>query len=334
MKTPDLVTSLVALYTITDDTNKMYYYQETSKPGFKDKMSDSEIITIAIWNQWLKLPERKLISYIRNHWLSFFPKLISQSEFNRRLHSLANRLPTLMIQITKQMKAYIGNYEVFDCVPVPLMKRCRGEKTKLFKKEIANIGRGGSDLEWFYGVKLGLAVGNEGLVNSFIISPAKTSERWSAEYLLCYRNNPSGNPIKMEDLPPSHGKKRVGPDGTIWPKEGISSGNPLMYLVDRGFNGEWWEQHWEIDYNTIVLNPDSYEKDDTDLKHLHSSLRQVIETVNDHLSYDLGLNRIGARSVEGLLARIAAKLLAFNIGILLNRLFGRPDFAIATLFSC
>jgi hypothetical protein len=29
--------------------------------------------------------------------------------------------------------------------------------------------------------------------------------------------------------------------------------------------------------------------------------------------------------------RVAAKVAAYNLGILLNRLFGRPDFAFATL---
>ncbi len=246
---------------------------------------------------------------------------------------MAHLVPLIKCQVT----GYCPTYEVMDCVPVPLMKRCRGERGKLFSPEIANIGKGGSDQDWYYGVKLALSVDSQGHISGFILAPAKTSERWPAEYLLCYRNNPSGEPAHVEDLPPSHGKKRVGPDGAIWPKEAIGTSNPWIYLTDRGFKGQWWEEHWQSEYKTLVLTPDSYrgyrEDEAGKLRHLHSSSRQVIEEVNEHLSDDLGLNRIGARSGKGLLARIAAKLAAFNSGVWLNDLFGRPTFAIATLFS-
>jgi hypothetical protein len=55
--------------------------------------------------------------------------------------------------------------------------------------------------------------------------------------------------------------------------------------------------------------------------------------VNHHLEEALHLFFPKARSRWGLLTRIAAKLAAFNLAILLNRLFGRGDFAVATLFS-
>ncbi len=89
-----------------------------------------------------------------------------------------------------------------------------------------------------------------------------------------------------------------------------------------------------MEYKTTVVTPDSYVGDNASrLRHMHSRSRQVIEDVNEHLSDDLGLNRIGARSNKGLLARVAAKLIAFNIGVWLNRLLGRPPFALTTLFS-
>lgn len=334
MCTTDLDTFLVALYTITDDLYKEYYPEANCRVGPKPIMTNSEVMTLGLCVQWLKWPERKLLKYVKDHWRSYFPRLLSQSEYNRRFNALANRMACLVPLIKHQIKGYCASYEVLDCVPVPLMKRCRGERSKLFSPEIANIGKGGSDQDWYYGVKLALSVQPQGRISGFVLAPAKTSERWPAEYLLCYRNNPLGKPARLEDLPPSHGKKRVGPDGTIWPKEGIGSGNPNMYLTDRGFKGQWWEQHWQAEYKTLVLTPDSYTGDQAaKLRHLHSSSRHVIENVNEHLSDDLGLSRIGARTQKGLLARVAAKLVAFNIGMWLNDLFSRPSFAIATLFS-
>jgi hypothetical protein len=338
MDTLDLDTFLVALYTHIDDLYKANYPPTKPKPGANPIMTDSEILTLALCVQWLKWSERKLIAYIKTHWQAYFPSLVSQPEYNRRFRALASCLAYIVPQVEAAMQAFLShcgaNYEIFDCVPVPLMKRCRGEKAKLFSRQIANIGKGGSDQEWYYGVKLSLSVNPQGPVTGFVLAPAKTSERWPADYVFCYRHDPQGKPATLEDLPPSHGKKRTGPDGVIWPRAGLGKRNPELYITDRGFNGAWWQEHWEKDYQTLVLNPDSYAGEEVvELRHLHASYRQVIETVNDHLSYALGLNRIGARSPLGLLARVAAKLLAFNIGIWLNKLFGRPTFALDTLFS-
>ena len=59
--------------------------------------------------------------------------------------------------------------------------------------------------------------------------------------------------------------------------------------------------------------------------------RQIIETVIARLVETYGLQRINAHSELGMLARIAAKMAAYNIGVLLNRRCGRPDGAMATL---
>jgi len=334
LNTLDLDTFLVALYTIADDLYKTHFPNKQIQVGPKLIMNDSEIMTLGLCAQWLKWPERKLLMYVEKHWGAYFPHLLSQSEYNRRFNALAERLSYLVPLIRSQITGYCPSYEIMDCVPVPLMKRCRGEKAKLFKREIANIGKGGSDREWYYGVKLALAVQPKGTISGFILSPAKTAERWSAEYMLCHRNNPLRIPTRVDDLPPSHGKKRVGPDGLLWPKEGIGHSNPGLYLTDRGYTGQWWDAHWDTEYKTRVLTPESYSGMEAEkLRPLHSSSRQVIEDVNEHLSDDLGLNRIGARTDKGLLARIAAKLVAFNIGIWLNQIFDRPTFALTTLFN-
>ena len=67
-------------------------------------------------------------------------------------------------------------------------------------------------------------------------------------------------------------------------------------------------------------------------KRQHARWRQVVETMNGHLIRTFGLHFPGARSKHGLLARIAAKLAAVNVGCWLNHLFGRPPLAFTTLF--
>jgi hypothetical protein len=57
----------------------------------------------------------------------------------------------------------------------------------------------------------------------------------------------------------------------------------------------------------------------------------VVETTFANLRESFGLKYPDAHTSWGLLMRVAAKVAAYNLSIALNRLFGRPDFAFATL---
>ncbi len=105
-------------------------------------------------------------------------------------------------------------------------------------------------------------------------------------------------------------------------------------LSDRGLRGAVWHAHWQDDYAVHVVTHASYTGPDAAVaRRVHAAWRQVIETVNEHLEHRFGLPFPDAKTVWGLRTRIAAKLVAFNLGLALNRLFDRPPFAFATLFS-
>jgi hypothetical protein len=64
-----------------------------------------------------------------------------------------------------------------------------------------------------------------------------------------------------------------------------------------------------------------------------SKVRQVVETAFAGLCESFGLHFPRAHTTWGLLTRIAAKLAAYNTGILINRMWQRPDRAFATLIQ-
>ena len=66
----------------------------------------------------------------------------------------------------------------------------------------------------------------------------------------------------------------------------------------------------------------------------HYRRRQIVETINGRLEGTFNLNFPQARTTWGLLTRVVAKVCALNLGIWLNRSFGRDGLAFATLFSC
>ena len=62
-----------------------------------------------------------------------------------------------------------------------------------------------------------------------------------------------------------------------------------------------------------------------------SSIRQCIESIYWTLKDRLGLERHQARTLHGLRARIAAKLLALAAGVWLDHYLGRPTRSFAAL---
>jgi hypothetical protein len=333
--TLDLDTFLVALDTILDDWYQTRVAPELPRsPGTRPELSDSEVLTLTICAQWLRRSERALVRSAGTHWRAYFPRVLSQSAYNRRRRRLAGVLVPLGPLVAQALGAWARAYQVVDTVPVPLLRRCRGQYHRLFADEAA-IGTGGSDRDWYYGCKLLLAVTRAGVITGFLLAPASTADRWVGEACWCWRAEPLAEPSPPTALPPSHrrGGRYVGPTGPRWPRQGVGAASTAPSIVDRGFRGAWWQAHWQQDYGACVLPPDDSPGRAARLRRWqHARWRQMVETVNAQLTEVLGLSFPGARSAWGLLTRVAAKVAAHNLGIWLNRLFGRSDLALATLF--
>jgi len=175
--TLDLDTFLVALYTILDD---LYHTQVVPQlprsPGKRPELSDSAVLTLTVCAQWLRRSERALGRYALTHWRAYFPRLLSQSASNRRSRRLAGVLVHLGPLVAQALAAWTSVYQVVDMVPVPLLRRCRGQHHRLLATEAAS-GKGGSDRDWYYGCKLLLAVTREGVSTGFVLAPVSTEDR-------------------------------------------------------------------------------------------------------------------------------------------------------------
>jgi len=333
----DLDTFLVALYGIVDDLYQGHFApKKPIRPGPKLELTDSEVLTLAICAQWSPWSENQFVQYAHRHWHSYFPRLLSQSQTNRRVRDLAGVLIQLVPLVSTLLKAQLAPYEAMDGVPVPLMRACRGVKHRLFGDE-ASVGKGGSDRNWYYGCHLMLSVTPEGVITGFLLGPANTQSRWMADRLFCWRNYPQASPLERKDLLALNKKTSkgyLGPSGPIGPRDGVGIASNKPYIADGDFDGSIWIGHWANDYQAQVLIPASYKGENGKAaRRQHRRWRHIVERVNGALEEALHLPFPLARSRWGLLTRVAAKLVAFNLGIWLNRFFGRPDFAVASLFN-
>jgi hypothetical protein len=346
----DLGTFLVIVYSIVDDLYRARYAPlKPRRRGHKPELSDSEVLTLAMLAQWQQnRSESGFVKFVQEHWQQYFPRMLSQSAFNRRVRDLAGVLCRLGPDVARLARQYLASplaYEVLDGVPVPLMRRCRGNRHRLFANEAA-MGRGGSDHDWYYGVKLLLAVSPDGPVTGFVFGPANTEERWLAEALLRWRLDPSLPAPTVEQLVGVLGFKRlngepwVGPTGPIL-AVGVGQVDSGLYIGDLGFAGRVWDHHWLEDYAALVMTKKDYdhlayampspEATGRERRQGHRQLaspRQVIETVNNCLDSVLGLKYPRARSFWGLLARIGAKIAAYNIAIHINLMTHRKTFSL------
>lgn len=331
----DIDTFLTAVYTIVDDLYRTHFaVRKHGHRGHQDEMSDSEILALLLVGQWFGRSEAALLRYARQHWTAYFPRLLTQPAFNRRSRKLCGLVTALVAILAALEAAPELAYQALDSVPVPLARRCRGDKHKLFAAEAA-IGHGGSDRGFYYGCRLLIAVTNTVRITGFTVGPANTDDRWLTEAQLCWRRDRLGQPWEPADFPPSHqaGGYRQGPTGPVWPRDGAGQPSPVPYIADGGCRGQLWCDHWRTDYGAEVFTPQSYRGAHAPAaRRQHSSWRQVVETANNALEQALHLWFPGAKTFWGLRTRVAAKLAAFNLAVVLNDRFGRPRFAVATLF--
>ena len=330
--TVDLDTFLVGLYTTVDDLYQEHFApHKPQRPGRRPELADSEVLTLTLCAQWFGKSERAFLRYATAHWRRYFPRLLSQSAYHRRVKDVSGVLVRLVGLVSQALESALAPYQAVDTVPVPLMRRCRGRRHRSFGDEAA-IGRGGSDRDWYYGCKLLLAVTLEGAITGFLLAPASTEDRWTGAAFFCWRQEPAATPQDPRALPRRrNGLRYVGPTGPLWPRAGVGALSAVPYVADNGFFGAWWQTHWRVDYTACVLTPKHYA--DARSKAQHAGWKQVVETVNGQLEDVLGLHFPGARSKQGLLCRVAAKLAALNLGIWLNQYLGRPNLALATLLN-
>ena len=288
---------LVSLYVLVDD------WWQTSHPpirrtrGRPTKLSDAEVLTLAILSQWPRFrSERDFFRFAEAHLKCYFPELLSQGQLNRRIRALEPELRTLQKALASTLADGSEVYRVLDTTLIPAIVRVRACRKGLFVGQAA-FGRSVSKTEWVYGFKVALAVSPEGVVTAFGLAPANCDERPVGEFL-------------------------------------ISSDEHDAYLADKGFSSVEWEKHWLRTHGALVAaTPQEsarrawLEKD----RKWAASKRQLIEGVIWQLKDQFSLERHRAKTISGLLTRLAAKVAAYTCGQLFNAMLGRPLRHLASL---
>lgn len=287
---------LTTLYTIVDD-----WYQQhapallAGKAGKKPLFSDSEVMTLSIAQHWLGMDEeREFLRLVRNNYLPLFPRLIGQSQFNRRARGLCWLIHRMRQHLVMQMGITASPCQLIDGTPVQVRHWRRFGKGHLLLPEAA-LGFCAAKKLTYYGFRLLAVTTLDGIIVDWDLFAANTDEREGALDLLENRRN-------------------------------------LSVLGDKGFLDQWRQALLQEEQGLLLLTPkrkNQHAQNTRAWDALMNRTRRLIETTFAQAKGTFGLEKPGARSVWGILSRVIAKITGLTLAAKHNREQGHSPLRLA-----
>lgn len=307
----DLDTFLTTLYVMVDDFCQSTLAQEKRKPGPQAWLHRSEVITLALFGQWVQFPsERAFYRYAEHHLRAAFPTLPDRSQFNRLMREHQEEITAFGLYLVQLLHAQECLYEVLDSTAA--LTRDAKRRGAGWLPGQADIGWS-NRIGWYEGFHLLLCVNPMGVITGFGFGSASTHDQHLAATLFAVRQSPSPQLL-------SAGLPAQGP-----------------YVADKGFAGERprrrWREQCQIDLVTPPHQSSKRVRWPKALRRWLASIRQIIETVNDKLLNTFRLARERPHDLTGFQARLAAKVSLHNFGIWFNLHLGRAPLAFAELLA-
>lgn len=325
----DVDTFLTTVYVTVDDFCAAH--PDPIRPGPSYLMSDSEMLTILLLKSWHGTSERGALAWIAQNFHPWFPTLLTPGAFNCRARALAPKMAQLLFTLAEKLNVWEEAYEIIDGLPIPVANPSRGRLRKCFTEEEANVGRGGAGKGWYYGVCLLGCVTASGVMTGFVTSPAGNNEHWLANDLFSWRHDPTAVPVDVEITASArkHSRQITGSTGHHLSPTTAGIAVTDVYLMDQGFQGAVWRETWKTKCGATVMTQHDLAR--RERRRFHRA-RRCIETAFAVLTDVLHIKYPKARTEAGLITHVVTSCTALNLGIYLNRLFGRPDMALGTLF--
>jgi Transposase DDE domain len=306
----DVDTFLTTLYVMVDDFCQSHL-PTSKKPGPQASLCASEVITLAIFAGWGRFSsERDFYRYARSCLCNAFPTLPDRSQFNRLVRLYTQSIEKLALHLARIMEDSRPPYQALDASAMPVRDAKRRGHGWLAGR--ADIGWSNS-IGWYEGFSLLTAVDPSGVITGFCFAPASSADQPLAETFFAVRAQP--NPR----LP------SAGPEARV------------PYVADKGFEGAENHRRWLECYGAEVIHPPKRNSKKRSwskrLRRWVAGLRQIVESIYDKLFNTFGLWRERPHELEGLRARVAARVALHNFCIWLNDRLGRPRLAFADLLG-
>src|SRR5438309_6962298 len=295
-------TVLTTLFTIVDGVMKgsAVIQDALQRPGPAPRLTDSELVTIAIYQELIGEPrEDHFFRLHRGSLLPFFPGLNERSRYNRRKRDLWSVILAVRISLQVVLDALeLEETAAIDSAPVPCLGYKRAKHASDFVGT-AEYGVCSSKAMKYFGLKLHSVASLTGVVMGFLLTGASHYDNQAV--------------VELLDSFAHHLKRLLG--------DGAYNDAALQTFL---------EQYRSLELLAPVkVNQQPIRSKQAQLQ--LNRLRLICETVNAQLQEQLHLSKHYAKSTWGLMTRIAAKLTAHSVGMMVNKLLGRPLLRLADL---
>lgn len=288
--TVDVETLLTVILVLVDD----WYQTEghrllKGKRGTKPVFSDSEVLTLLLAMDFFPFPgENQFLGFIRANYLNLFPRLLDQSQFNRR----ARNLYLLVEELRKHWAVMLGvtlqTQFLLDAKPVPVVGYKRDKSHSHFRGT-ADFGMCVSRKMKYFGYKLIMLSTLDGIPVAYELVAANTDDRDAADEVLWSIHN-------------------------------------CDVFCDKGFLSEDWQQgERDLRNNRIWTQKKSNQKEQNPVEfdRLLNKVRERIEgTFNEIQNTGRNLERLLRKTIRGLSTHVSAKVTSHTLKSLLRRFFG------------
>ncbi len=265
-------------------------YSVPARPGRPAKVSDAELVALAVCQAAMGISsDRQFLGLVGRVLPGWFPHLPEQSQYNRRLRGLVELISLVQQGLARWLDA--GDVRLADGTLIGVANYPGCAQRSAFAG-CARYGYAKSQHRFVWGVRLVLLSDQRGLPLGYTLVPANEKEYEPLAELL-----------------------------EAQPSEAV--------IADKGL----WGRAYAARIAALGVNLLTPAKRPTPAnsgrERALASTRLAIESVFSNLKGQMRLGQHLAKTPAGLAVRIAQRLLALTLGILLNTLHGRPARALA-----
>ena len=265
-------------------------YPVPARPGPPAKIVDAELVALAVCQAAMGISsDRQFLGLVARLLPGWFRHLPDQSQYNRRLRGLVELISIVQQRLARWLDS--GGVRLSDGTLIGVANYPGCQQRSEFAG-FARFGYAKSQHRFVYGVRLVLLTDSSGLPLGYTVVPANEKE--------------------------------------YEPLADLLTGTPTEVVVaDKGFWGRDYARRLAADGTTLLTPDKTRTAANLGRERALASTRLVIESVFSNLKEQMRLEHHLARTPAGLATRIAQRILALTLAMLLNRLSGRPARALA-----
>jgi hypothetical protein len=260
------------------------------RPGPAGKITDQELVALAVAQAMTGLSsDRQFLGQVARLLPGWFAHLPDQSQFNRRLRRLTPWLTTVQLMVAEWIAE--GEIRLVDGTLIA----CANYPGCASKSEFAGHA-------------------------SYGYCPSKSQFVWGMRLVVIA--DIKGVPVGYDLVGPKTGTER---DCALE----LAAAHPGIWFADKGFWGRQYDSSMQL-VGVTLITPERHRLGQRPPSEIAKArIRLVIESVFSTLKRQMRLETHLAKTLPGLIARIAQRLLALTLGIYLNTILGRPPRALA-----